>query len=153
MTRRRGLPPVRISSGLISCSLAASPLTTCHRRRHSSVASGSKETIRNSSKNGCSASSRLLKRLVAVASSMIWGSDCNAPRNSQPKFLSTFPQSACRFSTMRTSFLPSRAAASKTAARPRSARASSCQRVVRSACVSRKSPASVGSCLALSRAR
>ena len=153
MTRRRGLPPVRISSGLISRSLTVSPLTTCHKRRHSSVASGSRATIRNSSKNGCSASSSPLNRLVAVASNMIWGSDCNEPRSSQPKSLSTFPQSACRFSTMRTSFLPSRSAASKTAARTRSASVSSCQRLVKSACVSRNSPASEGSCLVLSRAR
>ena len=52
-------------------SATVSPLTTCHRRRHSSVSNASRRTIRNSSKKGSFALSSPLKRLVAVASRMI----------------------------------------------------------------------------------
>ena len=153
ITRRRGLPPVRISSGRISRLLTVSPLITCHRSRHSSVDNGSSSTRRNSSKNGSCASSSPLKRLMAVASSIIWGSDCRTPRSFQPKSPSTSLQSDCRFSTMSTSFFPSRSAASRTAARVCSSSVCSPQRPARAVCVSRNSRANSGLRASLSLAR
>ena len=95
--------------------------------------------MRNSSKNGCVASSSPLNRLVAVASSMILGSDCSVWRSCQPKFLSTSLFRACRFSTMRTSFRPIRSAASRKAARAYPSMFVSRHRAARSTCVARSS--------------
>ena len=153
MINRRGLPPVRIRSGLISRCVCASPLAMVQRRRHSSVSSGSRATMRNSSKNGCAASSSPLNRLVAVASSITWGSDCSVFRSCQPKSSSTSLHRACRFSTMRTSFRPMPAAASRTAARAHSSMFVSRHRAVRSACVEKSSRDNSGLPLAIAWAR
>ena len=150
---RRGSPPVKICNGRISRSLILSPLTIRHRHRHSPVSNGSRRKILNNSKNGSLASSNPLKRLVAVASSVISGSDCNTLRSFQPKSSSTSSQSACRFSTIRTSCLPSRSTVSRTAARARSSRSPPCHSAARAACMACSSRENWGFCATCSHAR
>ena len=153
MTIRRGLPPVRICRGRISRPLVRSPLATVHSRAHSPAPNGSRPTIRNISKNGCLASSKPSNRLVEEASSMIWGSDCSTARSFQPRSLSPFRTSDCMFSTMSTSFLPSRSVALRTVARALSSVVRSRQRAASSAWLARSSRASPGFLRALALAR
>ena len=109
--------------------------------------------IRNSSKKGSFASSSPVKRLVAVASRMIRGSDCNVLRSFHPKSSSTSPHSVCRFSTIRTICFPSdRSLPGRQHERapPVPSRAT---RAARSACVSLSSRELSGSLLPISLAR
>ena len=122
------------------------------RRLHESLSSGSRSTIRNCSKNGWRASSNPLNRLVAVPRSMIWGSDCKVCRSFQLKSSSS-PHNACRFSTIRTSFRPSRSAAARTAARADSSIFVSLHRAANAECVARSSWENFGLLFALAIAR